>query len=75
MNTSELVRMANQIATHLASYPRDEAVSELADHINSFWEPRMRRAFLDHTTANRDGLHDLVLAAIPSIRKPAPKAI
>lgn len=74
MNTPDLVRMANQIAVHLASYPRDEAVSELADHINSFWEPRMRRAFLDHIAEHKDGLHELVVAAAPAIRRPAPRA-
>ena len=74
MNSSELVRMANQIAVHLAAYPREQAISELVEHINSFWEPRMRRAFLDHAAKGTDGLHELVIAAVPSIRKPAARA-
>ncbi|MGC9271136.1 formate dehydrogenase subunit delta [Acidiphilium sp.] len=39
----KLVYMANQIATFFASYPEDEAIAAIADHIDKFWDPRMRR--------------------------------
>jgi formate dehydrogenase subunit delta len=63
MNTSELLRMANQIAGYFQSYPRDEAVTETAAHIRSFWDPRMRKGLLDHVAAGGEGLHDIVLLA------------
>ncbi|MGE3830538.1 MAG: formate dehydrogenase subunit delta [Parvibaculaceae bacterium] len=40
---SEILRMANQIATAFQAYPHDEAVKETANHIKSFWDPRMRK--------------------------------
>ena len=39
----KLVRMANQIAAFFHSRPREEGVVGVAEHINKFWEPRMRR--------------------------------
>lgn len=41
-----LLRMASQIATFFRSYPEEEAVSGIADHINRFWNRRMRTDFL-----------------------------
>ncbi|RVC20881.1 formate dehydrogenase subunit delta, partial [Mesorhizobium sp. M7A.F.Ca.CA.004.04.2.1] len=43
MSTAEkLVRMANQIADFFHSKPREEGIAGVAEHINKFWEPRMR---------------------------------
>jgi hypothetical protein len=39
MTPDKMVHMANQIALFFASYPHDEAVAGVADHINKFWEP------------------------------------
>ena len=39
----DILRMANQIATAFQAYPHDEAVSQTAYHIKSFWDPRMRK--------------------------------
>lgn len=41
MNDTDLIRMANQIADNLAIYGEDQAISDTADHLQSFWEPRM----------------------------------
>ncbi len=43
----KLVYMANQIATFFHTQPKDEAVAGVADHINHFWEPRMRDQLFD----------------------------
>ena len=37
-----LARMANQIAGFFRSYPEEEAVAGIHDHIVAFWAPRMR---------------------------------
>ncbi len=42
MQDQDLIRMANQIAAFFEPYPHDEAVAGIADHMRSFWEPRMR---------------------------------
>jgi formate dehydrogenase subunit delta len=39
-----LRRMANDIARNLASMGHDKAVLATADHIDSFWDPRMKEA-------------------------------
>lgn len=37
----KLLRMANQIATFFRSYPEEEAVAGVQNHITAFWTPRM----------------------------------
>jgi formate dehydrogenase subunit delta len=47
MNGEHLIRMANQIGVFFESMPdRAEAQEGLANHLKKFWDPRMRRAFL-----------------------------
>lgn len=65
-----LVYMANQIATFFVSQPEAERVGGVADHINKFWEPRMRQRLLEIIESDGAGLSPLVLAAAPAIRRP-----
>ena len=39
-----LRRMANDIARNLAAMGHDQAVLATADHIDKFWDPRMKKA-------------------------------
>ncbi|MPZ10567.1 MAG: formate dehydrogenase subunit delta [Kiloniellaceae bacterium] len=71
MNTQDLVRMANQIADYYKAYPEDEAVSGVAAHIRSFWDPRMRANLAAHIAAGGKGLNALALAAARSLFAPA----
>jgi formate dehydrogenase subunit delta len=48
MNTSDVVRMANQIADFFAVYPKAEALDGIAKHIHATWEPRLRNALKAH---------------------------
>ena len=41
-----LVRFANQIAKNFAAIGEDKAVSATLDHIEKFWDPRMKAAIL-----------------------------
>ena len=42
-----LVRMANRIGQYFEAYPNEsEALEGIANHIEKFWEPRMRRQLL-----------------------------
>lgn len=58
-----MLHKANSIATFFASYPHDEAVAGVKDHLEKFWEPRMRRQLLAHVADGGSGLHALVLEA------------
>ena len=53
MSTVKLVRMANQIASFFRSYPDEQAIRGIHDHLVAFWTPSMRTALL--ADANRDG--------------------
>lgn len=70
-STSEkLVRMANQIATFFHSKPREEGIAGVAEHINKFWEPRMRRQFFEMLDGNPSDFDELVIAASVRIKRP-----
>ncbi|MER8881606.1 formate dehydrogenase subunit delta [Mesorhizobium sp. M0816] len=71
MSTSEkLVRMANQIAAFFHSKPREQGIAGVAEHINKFWEPRMRRQLFEMLDSGGDGFNELVVAAAPRIKRP-----
>ncbi|MET2828996.1 formate dehydrogenase subunit delta [Mesorhizobium shangrilense] len=71
MSTREkLVRMANQIAAFFHSRPREEGVAGVAEHINKFWEPRMRRQFFEMLDGGGEGFDELVVAASVRIKRP-----
>ena len=70
MSPERMVHMANQIAAFFISQPGDR-VAALALHLSDFWEPRMRRALLDHIAAGGEGLDPLVLDAAKQMRVPA----
>ncbi|MBI2720379.1 MAG: formate dehydrogenase subunit delta [Rhizobiales bacterium] len=74
MEPATTVRMANQIADFFKGYPHAQAVKETADHINRFWEPRMRKAFFDYLATGGDGLDPLVKEAAVLVRRPKPEA-
>ena len=43
-----MVHLVNQIALFFQSYPQDEAVAGVADHIKRFWPVRMRQQLFDY---------------------------
>jgi formate dehydrogenase subunit delta len=69
-DSAKIVRMANQIGTFFLSKPHDEGVAGTAEHINKFWEPRMRRHFFEVVDAGGAGMLPIVLEASKTIRRP-----
>lgn len=64
-HAKDLVRMANQIAIHFATYPHEEAVTETATHIRKFWDPRMRAGLFAHVQAGGEAdLHEVARGAV-----------
>ncbi len=70
----KLVRMANQIATFFLSQPEAVRVEGVANHINKFWEPRMRRQFFEVVDAGGGELLPLVIEAAGRVNRPEPVA-
>ena len=68
---AKIVRMANQIGTFFRSKPHAEGVDGVAEHINKFWEPRMRRHFFEVVDAGGAGLLPIVMEAAAKVRRPA----
>lgn len=65
-----LVYMANQIATFFESQSPQAAAHGVADHINNFWEPRMRARFFELAESGAVGFKTVVMEAMPEIRRP-----
>ena len=69
--SERLVSMANQISQFFESRPtEEEQVGGVADHITRFWEPRMRRAIVEHFNAGGEGLRDNAKRAIARLAAP-----
>jgi formate dehydrogenase subunit delta len=64
MEAQNMVHMANQIALFFASYPREEAVAGIADHLKRFWEQRMRQQIIEYVAHGGSGLHELAFEAV-----------
>ena len=74
MSPDKMIYMANQIATFFESKPHAEGVQGIADHINAFWEPRMRTQLFVLLDSGSDGFKSLMLEAVPAIRRPVEAA-
>jgi len=59
--------MANQIGAFFNHQSDDEAVASIANHIRSFWDPRMRAQILSLAAAGGAGLTPRVLRAVNSL--------
>ncbi len=70
MQSDKLVVMANQIAKFFAVQGEARAVPQIADHIEKFWDPRMRRQISAHMAQGGAGLDPLAKTAIGKL-KPA----
>lgn len=71
MNIDNLVSMANQIGVFFASYPdANEGRTEIANHLQRFWAPRMRSELFSYIDeANGAGLDPMVMAALLEHRR------
>ena len=53
MSPDKLVYMANQIGKFFASQGPDQAAAGIAEHIEKFWDPRMRASHLRTSRCRR----------------------
>jgi formate dehydrogenase subunit delta len=77
-HNDRLITMANQIAAFFGSSPTGGRGREgggakgVADHINKYWEPRMRTQLIQRIELGEaSGLSPLVVEALPDIRLPS----
>ncbi len=76
MNIEPLIPMANRIGEFFETMRnREQSLQEIANHIRSFWDPRMRISLLNFIATHPDGkgqageLSPIVLAAVQSHAK------
>ena len=68
MNTTKLVRMANDIAANFdCGLDRDRESAGVADHIRRFWSPHMLEAMAEHMRAGDTGLSELAERALDEV--------
>ena len=71
MNVERLIGMANDIGHYFASEPdRAAAVAGIANHLQRFWDPRMRRAIVAYAREGGVGLDELVRKAVNLLQTP-----
>ena len=73
MNPDEkLAYMANQVAKFFAAQGEEKAAKGVADHLQKFWNPDMRRDFLAAAMTGNLKLHSAVKAALPLLQAQQP---
>ena len=65
VRADKLLRMAEQVAANL-HYDDDHEglVARVADHLNRFWDPRMKAAIRAHVEQDDNEISDTVRAAV-----------
>ncbi len=63
MSVEPEVRLVNDIARQFAHLDHEAALAAINDHLDRFWDPRMRARLRGHAAAGGQGLHPLALDA------------
>jgi formate dehydrogenase subunit delta len=71
MSPEKLAYMANQIGKFFAHEKHDQAVASIANHLQQFWDPRMRRDILAHLDDPAVHLDPWVREAVERMSVPA----
>lgn len=66
----KLVYSANQIADFFKIQGEARAVPAIADHINKYWDPKMRADFLRLGSDLQASMRELVRKALPQVKPP-----
>lgn len=72
MSPEKLAYMANQIGRFFASQKHQDPVAGIADHLEKFWDPRMRKTIVDHLDDGSMALDPLVRDAVGRLREMQP---
>ncbi|CAN5904772.1 formate dehydrogenase subunit delta [soil metagenome] len=64
-----LVTMANQIGRFFGPQRQGDAVAGIADHLEKFWDPRMKTAIVGHLAAGGAGLDGPVREAVGRLKE------
>ncbi|MDT5073612.1 MAG: formate dehydrogenase subunit delta [Mycobacterium sp.] len=62
------IRLINQVVIHFGYLPEDQAVTEVAEHVRKFWDPRMKRRLFDLVDSEAGQLEPVAAAAAALLR-------
>jgi formate dehydrogenase subunit delta len=74
MPVEKLVMMANQIGKFFSPQRGGDAVEAIANHLQKFWDPRMRAEIVAHVAAGGKGLDEPVRLAVGRLKEARGKA-
>ncbi len=67
----KLVSMANQIGKFFVTQPEADPASGIADHLEKFWDPSMRKAIIAHLHVGGEGMAPEVRSAVERLARGA----
>jgi formate dehydrogenase subunit delta len=67
MSPDKLAYMANQIGKFFSHEPHDKAVASITDHLQKYWDPRMRRTIIAEYDSVKGRLDPLVQEAVEKL--------
>lgn len=70
MDTSHVLKHANDIAAQFRHYPPRAAAAAIANHIRLFWDPRMRAQLTTELAAHGTDCDPNVRAAVDLLAAP-----
>jgi formate dehydrogenase subunit delta len=71
MSVDHLVQMANDIGQFFAAeLRREDAIRGIANHIERYWDPRMRRQIEKYFSEGGEGLEELAREAVSRLSAP-----
>ena len=62
------IRLINKVVVHFGYLPTEQAVTEVAEHVRKFWDPRMKRRLFDLVDSAAGDLEPVALAAASLLR-------
>jgi formate dehydrogenase subunit delta len=70
MSSSEVARLANDIAAQFGHRAHGAASIATAEHMRTFWDPRMRRQLLELVAEGDADLDPVVVSAAAHLKPP-----
>jgi len=65
MDIKQLIKMAHQIEHFFSTdADRESTIKGVQNHIQRFWDPRMRQQITGHVAAGGEGLNPLCIEAV-----------
>jgi formate dehydrogenase subunit delta len=68
LNVPAETRMVNNIAVQFRYLPIEQAAAAVADHVNRYWDPRMKRRLNELVAAETEDLDPVAAAAAALLR-------